>query len=322
MDRTGKLLAGKYELRELVGKGGMATVWRAEQFGAAGFARPVGIKRIRPELATQQSFVKMFIEEARVCAQLAHPNIVQIYDFGADEGSYFLVMEWVEGLNLVRLIESYRQRRQLLPWPVAAVIAIESLRALSAAHSRLDDSGSPAPVIHRDVSPPNILIGTNGIVKLSDFGLARAMDRGRITEPEMIKGKIGYLAPELALGQQPTVDSDLYSLGVTLWEALTGRRLYHGKSKKERLYAMLNANVPQLCEIRSNLPPRLAAIVHQALARKPEERFPSAQHMAREITNLLRTIPVATDAGVIAQCINEARDVLGIRKPSRPPPPL
>lgn len=320
-DEKGKLLAGKYELRELAGTGGMATVWRAEQHGAAGFARPVGIKRIRPELACKSDFVEMFIEEARVCAELMHPNVVQIYDFASDGGEYFLVMEWVEGLDLVRLIDAYRRRKRFAPWPAVAAIGIESLRALSAAHHRLDRDGNEAPVIHRDVSPPNILVGVNGIVKLTDFGLARAMDRVRLTSPGMIKGKLGYLAPEMARGTPANVQTDIYAMGITLWEALAGRRLFRGEDKKARFTSGFDAHVPSLVELRPALPARLAEIVHKALAGRPEDRYLTARHMARDLTNLLRTVAVATDAKVLARAVHESRRELGVDTPSRPPPP-
>ncbi len=317
-----KLFADRYELRELAGKGGMAEVWRAEQRGAAGFARPVGLKRILPHLASKETFVRMFIEEARVCAQLMHPNIIQIYDFGYERGTYFLVMEWVEGLNLYRFLQSYEDREMMAPWPIIAAIAIESLKALAAAHERVDHEGNHAPVIHRDVTPPNILISVNGIVKLSDFGLARAMDRSRLTDPDVIKGKMAYLAPELTHGNQATVKTDLYALGVTMWQALAGRRLFKGPSNAAVFMAARKADVPELSSLRPDLPQALLDTVQRALAFDPAERFDSAQAMLTALTKLLRHSPVNPDAKTLARAVNEARDVLGITPPSRPPPPI
>lgn len=322
VERTPKLFADRYELRELAGKGGMAEVWRAEQRGAAGFARPVGLKRILPHLASKETFVRMFIEEARVCAQLMHPNIIQIYDFGYERGTYFLVMEWVEGLNLARFLQSYEERDMIAPWPIVAAVAIESLKALAAAHDRIDHDGNPAPVIHRDVTPPNILIGVNGIVKLSDFGLARAMDRARLTDPDVIKGKMAYLAPELTHGKDADVRTDLYALGVTLWQALAGRRLFKGESNAAIFMAARQANVPELKSLRPDLPEALLQTVQRALAFDPEDRFPDAPTMLKAITSLLRHSPVNPDAKILSRAVNEARDVLGLTPPSRPPPPI
>src|SRR5687768_5381767 len=307
-----ELFADRYELRELAGRGGMAEVWRAEQRGAAGFARPVGLKRILPHLASKESFVRMFIEEARVCAQLMHPNIIQIYDFGYERGTYFLVMEWVEGVNLLRFLEAYESRDLMAPWPIVAAIAIESLKALGAAHERLDQFSNPAPVIHRDVTPPNILIGLNGIVKLSDFGLARAMDRARITDPDVIKGKLAYLAPELTEGSEASVQSDLYALGITMWQALAGRRLFQGDTSSEIFQAARRAKIPRLDELRPDLPTVLVATVHRALERAAQSRFASAHEMRSALTRLLRQSPVTTDAKLLAGAVVEARDALGI----------
>jgi eukaryotic-like serine/threonine-protein kinase len=323
MDERGKRIADKYELVEPAGAGGMATVWRAMQHGAAGFARPVGLKRIRPELAAEPEFVKMFIEEARISAELSHPNIVQIFDFGYDEGSYFLVMEWVDGLNLGRYLDAYASRHAYVPWHLLAAIAIESLHALGSAHGRLDRMGLPSPVFHRDVTPPNILIGVNGVVKLSDFGLARAMDRARITAPHIVKGKVGYLAPELTYQRAPpTAQSDIYSLGVVMWQALAARKLFTGEGDAQILLAARRREIPPLGQVRPDLPPELLATVDHALAREPADRFASAQDMRTDLANLLRKHPEPTDARQLAASVMMARGNLGLSRPSRPPPPL
>ncbi|MBW2528682.1 MAG: serine/threonine protein kinase [Deltaproteobacteria bacterium] len=322
VDAPGTRIADKYELLQPAGTGGMATVWRAIQYGAAGFSRPVGIKRIRPDLAHQRDFVKMFIEEARVCAQLMHPNIVQIFDFGYDRGNYFLVMEWVDGLNLGRYLNSFAERGLTPAWHLLAAIAIESLHALGAAHNRVDQDGLPAPVYHRDVTPPNILIGVNGIVKLSDFGLARAMDRSSMTSPDIVKGKLGYLAPELTYKRGPTAQTDLYSLGVVLWQALAGRQLFAAENLGDVLLKARKREIPPLEDERPDLPPELVRIVHRALERKPERRFLSAREMSRELAALLRQHPEPTDARQLSLSVTEARAQYGLSPPSLPPPPM
>ncbi|MBI4957427.1 MAG: serine/threonine protein kinase [Myxococcales bacterium] len=306
-DAKGELLADRYELVELAGQGGMATVWRAVQHGAAGFSRPVGIKRLRPELMGQREFVSMFIEEARVCAELVHPNVVQVYDFGYDAGGYFLVMEWVEGVSLAHYLESYLRKQEFAPWTLVTAIGIEALRALSAAHVRIDRNGDPAPVYHRDVSPANILLGLYGIVKLSDFGLARAMDRARTTAPDIVKGKVGYLAPEMLESAHPTPQSDIYALGVVLWQALAGRRLFVGDNDIDIFLEARRADIPPVVEFRNDLPQELTATVERALARDPDDRFRSARQMGRVLANLLRTVSVPTDAKVLAQSVAAAR---------------
>lgn len=321
VDKPGTRIADRYELVQAAGTGGMATVWRAMQHGAAGFARTVGIKRIRPDLAHQRDFVKMFIEEARVCAQLMHPNIVQVFDFGYDRGNYFLVMEWIDGLNVGRYLNAFSERGLTPPWHLIAAIAIESLHALGAAHNRVDQDGLPAPVYHRDVTPPNILIGVNGIVKLSDFGLARAMDRSSMTSPDIVKGKLGYLAPELTYKRAPTAQTDIYSLGVVLWQALAGRRLFDGSESVEVLLKARKREIPPLGDERPDLPTELVRIIHRALERKPERRYLSAREMSRELAALLRQHPEPTDARQLSMSVMEARSQYGLAPPSLPPPP-
>ncbi|MEI9951821.1 MAG: serine/threonine-protein kinase [Pseudomonadota bacterium] len=222
-DAPGRLLAGKYELVEKLGQGGMAIVWRARTLGAAGFFRNVAVKRIEASVRGFEEVTDMFVEEARVGAALQHPNIVQVHDFGEDEqGQLYLVTELVEGIHLGRYLSSFRDFQLETPWQLVTAIMIEVLRALEGAHGRLDERRELSPILHRDVTPGNILLAETGQVKLADFGLARAMDRGRMTRPNIVKGKLSYLAPELLLGLAPTARCDLFSLGVVMWEALAG----------------------------------------------------------------------------------------------------
>ena len=192
-----ELLGGKYEVLELAGEGGMAKVYRGQTHGAAGFTRPVAIKRVLAPLSQNPEFLKMFVEEARVISELDHPNIAQIHDFDRDRtGEYYLVLEWVDGLTLLEWRQAYREHGNHVPWNLTAAIGIEVLEALHAAHEHEDQHGKPAPIFHRDVTPQNVMLSSCGVVKLTDFGLARAMDRSSITKPGVVKGKISYLAPE------------------------------------------------------------------------------------------------------------------------------
>jgi serine/threonine-protein kinase len=309
---------GRYEIIEAAGDGGMATVYRAVTRGAAGFQRPVAIKRVHDHLAGNTEFVRMFIEEARVCSELDHPNIVQVHDFGVDKQGYYLVMEWVDGLHLGQYVSAFVKRGQQVPYRLAAVIASQVLAGLAEAHERIGASGEPAPVIHRDVTPHNILVSVTGVAKLTDFGLARAMDRARMTNPDVVKGKLSYLAPELVQGKPATTRSDMYSLGIALWEALTGERLFAGESDQERIRKVRNGEVPPLAERRTDLPDALIAAVHRALALDPEQRFESAEAMGRELLRIVAHDPVSPRE--VGQSVREARVALGLSPRSQRPP--
>jgi serine/threonine-protein kinase len=311
IDAPGRLIAGKYELISPAGEGGMAVVWKAVARGAGAFQRTVAIKRIQAGRHADPSFIKMFEEEARVGSQLQHPNIVQILDFGRDEdGGYFLVMEWMEGLDMFQWVRSFPKAAARTPWPLVTAIGIETLRGLAAAHERVLDSG-PAPVIHRDVSPSNILLGTNGTAKLTDFGLARAMDRASMTRPNVIKGKLAYCAPELIGGAKPSARTDVFSLGVVLWESLAQRRLFTGKNDLEVLIAVRKCDVPSLMNERDDLPAALAEIIHESLVADPERRFQAAKEMARTLAAVLRASTEAADAEPLGASVRAARVRLG-----------
>lgn len=283
----------------------MATVWRAWAHGANGFRKRVAIKRIVERYRRAPDVLQMFVEEARVGAALQHPNIVGIFDFGSDErGDHFLVSEYVDGPHLGTYVKSFG--RGAAPWAMVTAIAVEVLRALEAAHSRVREEGTPAPVLHRDVSPPNILIDRMGVVKLADFGMARAMDRGRITQPDIVKGKLSYLAPELVLGHPPTAQSDLFALGIVMWEALTGERLFDADTDIEVIHRLRDARAPLLAMHRPSLPLGLTTVVHRALEREPERRFASARDMRLALIGELRVLPVATDAEALASSVRDA----------------
>jgi len=300
--QPGTRLAGKYELLHVAGKGGMATVWQALNHGERGFARPVAIKRVLPSLAHDDGFAEMFVEEARVVAALLHPNVVQVLDFCRDEeGRYFIVMEWVEGVDLGHLIIDHVQRGDVTPWKMIARIAVDVLRALGAAHERRDPTtGEAAPVFHRDVTPSNVMIGVHGVAKLADFGLSRAMDRVTLTMPGVVKGKLAYVAPEMVGGARASAGSDMYSLGVVLWEALAARRLFEGDDLS--LFAKVGrAEVPDVADVRSDLPPPLVEVVRRLLARDPAKRFASAG----EARLAFREVPQGTaeELGALATAI-------------------
>jgi len=308
----GRKIAGKYQLTEPLGEGGMAMVWKGLTLGAAGFSRRVAIKSVLPELAHDTKFAAMFVEEARVVSELAHPNIVQVHDFDHDDdGNYFIVMEYVDGLDLDKWIDAYKRAGERTPWHYTAAIGIEVLRALTAAHERKDSLGRPSPVIHRDVTPTNILLGKNGIVKLADFGLARATDRASMTKPGTVKGKLAYMAPEVLTGKSASEKSDIFCLGIVLWEALVQRRLYDGKTDLEVIMKAREANVPNLTAHRDDIPRALAEVIAGALTKKPEDRYESAREMQRALASILRTHPEPTDSEPLARSVQKALEIRG-----------
>lgn len=307
-DEPGTILAHKYELVELIGRGGMAVVWRAFALGPDRFRLPVAVKRIDPEYRGYPEVTAMFVEEARVGAALRHPNIVQVFDFGRDaSGEHYLITELVEGPTVGEWVESHTRGARRTPWNIVAAIGVEVLRALEAAHERRDDAGAPAPIFHRDVTPPNILLDTRGMVKLLDFGLALAMDRHRVTRPNVIKGKLSYLAPELLLGAAPSAETDIFSLGVVLWEALAQRRLFDATSDVEVIELIRLARSPLINTLRSDLPLGLVSVVHRALERDPALRFASARDMLNDLTEVLRVVPESVDARTLARSFTQGR---------------
>ncbi len=315
-----ELLGGKYEVLELAGEGGMAKVYRGQTHGAAGFTRPVAIKRVLAPLSQNPEFLKMFVEEARVVSELDHPNIAQIHDFDRDRnGEYYLVLEWVEGLTLSEWRRGYRAHGRHTPWSLTAAIGIEVLEALHAAHARLDAEGRPAPVFHRDVTPQNVMLSNCGVVKLTDFGLARAMDRSSITKPGFVKGKISYLAPELTYEAEPSAQTDVFSAGVVLWEILAGEKLFKGDDPLKVLGTIRASDTPDLAEFRDDLPQRLVEIINKSLRRNPIERYTSSREMARDLAMLLRTTNEVTDSHVIAESVRWATARLERAQLSEPP---
>nr|HEX4314307.1 serine/threonine-protein kinase [Kofleriaceae bacterium] len=317
---SGQLIGGKYELIAICGEGGMATVYKAMVRGAAGFQRLVAIKHIRPEFRALKNYIDMFIEEARVGSELAHPNIVQVHDFLNENNSYYLVMEWVEGTDLGAFIKWYRDAGRHVPWSIAAAVGIGTLRGLGAAHDRIGSNGMPAPVIHRDVSPHNVLLGMNGVAKLSDFGLARARDRAAsLTAPGTVKGKLSYLAPEVTYGKPNSVQSDLFGVGSVLWETLTGERLFDGKSDVEIFKKIRACQVPPIATKRPDVPPPFAAVLDAALAVDPANRYASADEFAQALGQVLKMSTGSDGPSQIRAAVSEVR---GVRASQSQPMPV
>ena len=277
------LRIGPYELLERIGVGGMAEVFRARQTGADGFERFVAIKRILPGIAADHDFVEMFIDEAKIAVQLSHPNIAQIYDLGMEDGVYFIAQEYVHGRDMGAIVERQKAAGVPLPIPFVVHIGMKVCEALQHAHTAVGPGGQPLRIIHRDVSPSNVLVSYEGAVKVIDFGLAKAQGRLATTQVGVVKGKLAYLSPEQAKGRPIDSRSDLFSLGTCMFEWLTGQRLFLRANDVDTVMAIQRAEVPPLRALRPEVPPKLQAIVLKALAPDPDRRYPAAAEMAEEL---------------------------------------
>ncbi|MFN0249859.1 MAG: serine/threonine protein kinase [Kofleriaceae bacterium] len=265
------ILAGRYELERRLGGGGMAEVFLARLVGKEGFSRHVAIKRVLAHLATDEAFAKMFVAEAQMCAKLVHPNIVSVLDFDRDEeGRPFLVIELVDGPSLAELADG-----GALPIGAALHVACELLRGLAYAHD-LPGEGDVRGVVHRDISPHNVLLSWEGAVKVSDFGIAKARAASGVTASELLKGKPAYMSPEQANGEPLDGRSDLFAVGVVLWELLVGRSLFAGHTTQETLARVLFAPIPSPRSIRPELPTDVDVVVMKLLAREKHDRYAGA----------------------------------------------
>ncbi len=270
---------GPYELLERIGMGGMAEVFLARQRGEEGFERLVAIKRILSQVSEDEDFVRMFVDEAKIAVQLSHPNIAQIYDLGREGESYFIAQEYVHGRDMGAVGERQAAAGTPLPIPFVLFVATKVCEALAHAHEAHGAGGRPLNLIHRDVSPSNVLVSFEGAVKVIDFGLAKAAGRLVTTQAGVVKGKLAYLSSEQARGLHIDSRSDLFSLGVCMFEWLTGQRLFARRNDIETVLAVQKAEVPPLRAIRGDVPPVLQQIVLHALAPDPDRRFQSAQEM-------------------------------------------
>lgn len=311
------MIGGRYELIEVAGRGGMADVWRGRVCGDAGFSRAVAIKRMHSALAVQPPYVKMFIEEARVGATLQSPNIAEVHDFVAEDGNYFMVLEWIEGIDLGSWVRWHSQRRETTGWELVAAIGVGILRGLGSAHERRHVDGTVMPVVHRDISPHNVLLTTRGMVKVIDFGLALTADRPEeTTDPGVVKGKMSYLAPEIVAGGRPVPASDLFATGSVLWEALVGRKLFDGHSDYDTFIKLRECVVQPLRPLRPDVPSGFVAAIQRALSAQVGDRFASAHDMGRELSTAIKKSPSRKDLhSVLARSVADARDAmdLGIR---------
>jgi serine/threonine protein kinase len=274
---------GKYLLLDAIGSGGMAEVWRARHYGAAGFERTVVIKKMHPQLASNDSFIRMFIDEAKLVVGLRHANVVQIYDLGAMDEAYFIAMEYVFGKDLLQLLIRCSELKLRVPEKLAVYITVEFLQGLELAHSASDERGRSLGVVHRDVSPSNVLIGYDGAVKIGDFGVARARQAGRKGKKKKkgkksaTEGKMGYMSPEQVSGEVLDPRSDIFCAGIILYEMLAMNRLFRGKTDLETVMLIRDCDIePAIARLPPDTSPALLDIMQRALARDSAGRYPNA----------------------------------------------
>jgi len=291
---------GRYEVITKIASGGMAEVYAGRIMGESGFAKLVAIKAMRPELVDEERYVTMFLDEARVAAHISSPYVVSTLDLGRnDEGLPYLVMELVVGASFAQLA-----RAQPGPWPVGlgCELLCQAATGLHDAHEARDTSATPLEIVHRDVSPQNILVGTDGRVRITDFGVARAVARITKTRTGEVKGKVRYFSPEQATGAAADRRSDIFSLGIVGWELLTGRQLFRGKSLLDLHHSVLGQQIEAPDAVRDDIPHAIGAVILKALARKPEDRYASADLFARDLRKaaVIADVDLATASEVMA----------------------
>ena len=288
---------GKFVIQRKLAEGGMAEIFLASSFGPEGFQKQAVIKRIRPSFAEDSTFIEMFVNEARLVSRLNHANIVQIFDFDRHEDTFYITMEYVRGKSLAQAHQRALKLGIPVPPVLCAQIAAEVAKGLGFAH-RLTEGGQPLSLVHRDVSPQNILIAYEGAVKLTDFGIAKAGTR--VTTVGGLKGKLAYMSPEQSRGEQVDARTDIFALGISLWELLTGKRLFDGDGDMAVLRAVQERPVQQPEQLNPAVDAGLSAIVMQCLERERTARFQSAQELERSLSSYLNAAvkrPEDTDVG-------------------------
>ncbi|MFO0658809.1 MAG: serine/threonine-protein kinase [Polyangiaceae bacterium] len=277
----------RYRVIERIAAGGMAEVYRAESASLQGFRKSVAIKRVLPHLAQNKQFIEMFIDEARLGARLSHSNCVQVFDIGMGDGTYFIVMEYVDGADLRSLLQWYIDIRGPFPIAEAVYVIMKVCEGLHYAHMLADEDGGHLGIVHRDVSPPNVLITKYGEIKVADFGLAKANTNVVAEEEGIIKGKYSYLAPEAIDRQEVDARSDLFATGAMLWELIAGRKLFQGKTDLETVRMVAKAQVPRLNTFNRQVDPMLHSIIDRSLARNSDERYQSCEEFSEALNQWL-----------------------------------
>jgi len=305
LDPSEPTYLGKYRLLARLGTGGMAEVLLARLDGPAGFSKHVAIKRMRPELTLHKEFIDLFLEEARTASLLNHANICQVNELSTDGGDYFMVLEYLEGVAVSSALVKALTNPTALPVPFLVAVAQQACEGLHYAHEMADEHGRPYNIIHRDISPPNLFVTVGGVVKVLDFGISKSRDSVVKTLTGQIRGKFAYMSPEQLRGEKLDRRSDVFSLGIVLFELLTGRRLFRRKSRLEVFKAIVKERIPTAAEIRSDLPANLVAVLTQALARDREERFTNARAFGEALGESIRELGGPMDDREVGGLVRE-----------------
>lgn len=308
----------RYRVIEKIAAGGMAEVFRAESAGLEGFKKTVAIKRVLPHLSQKKEFIGMFLDEARLSATLSHSNVVQVFDIGVGDDTYFIVMEYVDGANLKAIIDQRKLMGQPMALETACLIGLKICEGLAYAHEARDDLGQPLGIVHRDVSPPNVLVTAYGEVKVVDFGLAKANSQLESSEPGVIKGKFSYLSPESALGEKVDHRTDIFATGIIVWEMITGQRLFMGDTDLATVRQVQAANIPPLSQYVKDVPPGLEHAMAQALAKDPRSRYQSARDFGRDLNRVMFGLQRPVSSFDLAGLVTDVRAEERRRKGARP----
>lgn len=288
--------------------GGMAEVYVAEAESMAGFKKKVAIKRILPSLLKDERFVRMFLDEARLSLHLSHANIVTVFDIGKSSSTYFIVMEYVNGINLKGILQEFARRRITFPVQLTVWLLNEVLKGLDYAHNLRDpETGRRLGIVHRDISPPNILLSWNGEVKLVDFGLAKASTQLESTDPGVVKGKFSYLSPEAATGLEVDARADLFAVGILAYEMLTGRRLFLGETDYQTVQLVRGAEIPSIGQQNPEVTPELETIIRKSLAREADDRYQTASEFADDLLGFLFSRSLKVSARDLTEIISDLR---------------
>jgi len=293
----------RYRVVDRLASGGMAEVFVAESAGIEGFKKTVAIKRVLPHLSEKKRFIAMFLDEARLSAHLSHSNVVQVFDIGVGDNTYFIVMEFVKGADLKQVIKHVREQKKTFPIEAALYICAKMCEGLAYAHELKNELGESLNIVHRDISPPNVLISSHGEIKIVDFGLAKASTQLEKSEAGIIKGKFSYLSPEAAHGNEVDARADIFAIGIMLWEMLAGRRLFQGKTDYETVKQVQQAEVPPIAQLHPVADDHLESILRRALARDRKDRYATARALGTDLTRYLYKLGKPVGAFDVAELV-------------------
>ncbi|MFT7580652.1 MAG: serine/threonine protein kinase [Myxococcota bacterium] len=296
-------VGGRYQIIKKIDAGGMAEIFLAKSLSIQGMEKTVAIKRVLPSLTKNEKFISMFLDEARLSILLNHANIVQVFDVNQSNGTYFIVMEYIDGFNVRRIFQKASEVGYRVPLALACYLTMEVCKGLESAHTKRDRKGKHLRIVHRDLSPPNILVSKSGEVKITDFGLAKATSQLTKTDPGVVKGKYSYLSPEVTDGKAADHRADIFAAGVVIWELLANRRLFLAKTDVETVDLVRKADVPALSKFNEEVTDEFEQIVNRALARDPKKRYTSAREFGDALADYLFRHNLKTTSFDLAQMV-------------------